>query len=324
MSPILTVQQRYRELGRIRMGEKGTRGAPRALGTWRLTTSNHQLLTAAAALWGGEVTAWAGAPNEGTWQLTTGTDTLPIMVPPFRDPVSQWMEQWTAGGCTHRCDTNVNVVTDEPCSCDQDNPVCKPTTRLNVMLPDLPDVGVWRLETHGWNAATELPGTIQLIQAAAQGGAYLSGALRIEARSAKRDGKTSRFVVPVIDLDVSVRELASGASQAGELVAPRPALPAPAPPELPGDPRFTGVDQVDVDAAWAGLVRRAGDERALAAALRAAGVGGRGELADRRVLADAGVIADRVRAESPTGEAVEGVVMDGHAPTSDGQGHLDV
>lgn len=206
---ILNLQRRYRELGRIRMGKK-TGNRPSRLDTWRLTTSNRHLLDVAAGLWGGHVTEWRDAPTEGTFELVTDTDRLPIVIPPGRDPVTQWMEQWTAGGCTHRCDTQRNVITDEPCSCDLDNPLCKPTTRLVVMLPDLPDVGVWRLETHGWNAANELPGTLDLLGQAAQHGQFLDALLRIEQRRAVRDGQTSRFAVPVIDLDVTVRQLTSG------------------------------------------------------------------------------------------------------------------
>ena len=293
MSPILNIQQRYRELGRIRMGEKGSKGQPVGLDHWRLTSSNRALLEEAAGLWGGEVTQWDGAPNEGTWQLTTGTDTLPIIIPPGREPVSQWMEQWTGGGCTHRCDTVRNHITDDPCSCDPENPACKATTRLSVTLPDLPDVGVWRLETHGWNAANELPGTIGLIQSAASRGEFLEGTLRIEHRSSKSGGQTRRFRVPVVDLNVKIRELVSG-GPVGQVTAGG------------GAPRLEAAT-VDVDAEWEHLLELAGPgkKRALVSALKDAGVGDRSFLSDAAVLREATVVAERIgRPALPAGSGV--------------------
>lgn len=284
MSPILDIQRRHRELGRIRMGEKGPKGQPVKLTTWRLTSANRLLLDEAASLWGGEVREWEGSPTGGQWELATQTPELPIIIPPGRDPVSQWMEQWTKGGCTHRCDGERNTITDLPCSCDMTNPVCKPTTRLSVMLPDLPDVGVWRLESHGWNAAAELPGTIALIQAAAEQGRFLEGRLRIEERRQVREGKTKQFIVPALDIGVTVRELTSG--HGGEIAAPatgvieaptRVGLPAP------GDHKARARE----------LIQIAGDSHRLAEALAEVGIGSR-DLADDQVHERAMAVASMV------------------------------
>lgn len=233
---ILDLQHRQRELGRIRMGEKGNRGQPVRLETFRLTSSARHLLEEAAGLWGGEVREWSGAPSAGQYELTTRTDVLPIVIPPGREPVSSWYEQWTAGGCTHRCDGGRNYIDDSPCSCNPEDRACKATTRLNVMLPDLPDIGVWRLESHGINAAMELPGTVSVILMASDAGRFLPGRLRIEHRTSKKAGLTRNFVVPVIDLDITSRELMSGEpvarpaieSGAGEAPALEAGVPAPA------------------------------------------------------------------------------------------------
>lgn len=207
---IIGLQRRQRELGRIRMGDKGGKGQPQKLSHFRLTSAGKHLLDEAAGLWGGEVRRWDAAPSEGQWELYTNTDVLPIVIPPGPEPVSSWYEQWTGGGCTHRCDGMRNQINDSQCSCDPDNRACKATTRVNVMLPDLPDVGVWRLETHGINAAYELPGTIEVIQMASATGRFLTGRLRIEHRTSKKGGQTRKFIVPVIDLDVTARALMSG------------------------------------------------------------------------------------------------------------------
>lgn len=94
MSPILDIQRRYRELGRIRMGEKGAKGQPVKLTQWRLTSSNRGLLEVAAALWGGQVKDWTGGPDEGLHELHTATGELPIVIPPG---VSPCRSGWSSG-----------------------------------------------------------------------------------------------------------------------------------------------------------------------------------------------------------------------------------
>jgi hypothetical protein len=46
--------------------------------------------------------------------------------------------------------------------------VCKPTTRMSLMLADIPTLGTWKLESHGWNAAAELPTLAASIESAPQ------------------------------------------------------------------------------------------------------------------------------------------------------------
>ena len=192
------------------MGERGAKGQPVRLDKFRLTSPARHLLDAAAQLWGGEVREWTDAPTPGQWELYTQTDTLPIIIPPGREPVSSFYETWSAGGCTHRCDGVTNYISDTPCSCDPENRTCKATSRLSVMLPDLPDIGVWRAESHGINAAMEWPGTIAVLQMASEAGRFIPARLRLEQRMSKKDGRTNRFSVPVIDLDVTSRALMSG------------------------------------------------------------------------------------------------------------------
>lgn len=217
--PILDLQRRYVEIGRIRMGVKNAKGGPARLDTWRLTSSSRSALDEAAALWGGQVREWKGAPTDGQHELITNTDQLPIIVQPGPEPVSQWYEEWNRGGCVKRCDGARDVISDSPCSCDPEARTCKVTTRISLMLPDLPGLGVWRLETHGYNAGAELPGTIEFIRSAAARGMFMNGVLRIEQRVKISGGQTKKFPVPVIDLDITVRQLAQGVVGA--------ALPAP-------------------------------------------------------------------------------------------------
>lgn len=238
---ILDIQRRMMEIGRIRMGDKAQSGHPQKLSYFRLTSPAREALEVAAALWGGDVQPWTGAPSEGQYELYTRTDVLPILIPPAADTVSQWYEQWTAGGCTHRCDGATNIAPDDPqpCSCDPDNRACKATTRVNVMLPDLPGVGRWRLESHGMNAAYELPGTIDVLQMASNEGRLLSGRLRIEHRTRKTNGQTRKFIVPVIDLDVTVAQLMGGQEAGGAGAGGSSSFPSAPPPASLGE-RSTG------------------------------------------------------------------------------------
>lgn len=274
--PLLDLQVRFRELGRIRAGEKGPKGEPRKLTNWRLTSASRTLLDHAAAIYGGTVREWTGAPNEGTWwELLTASSELRVVLPPVGDPaalLTQNYEEWKGGGAVHRCDGVTDGLTGKPCSCDPENRKCKPVTRLSVMLPDIPDIGIWRLDTHGINAALELPGTFNLLYEAA-GGSFIEAILRLEPRTSKQDGQTRRFVVPVLAIEhVSASGLiaaATGAAPALTARGERPALAAaseppagdeaafaiespadhPEPPPLPDEPEveFDYDDALDVE-----------------------------------------------------------------------------
>lgn len=236
MSPILNLQQRQRELGRIRLGQKvGAKGRPEKLDRFRFTSPSRSLIESVAAKYGGEVRPWNGAGTE-QWEVITEARRLPILVPP--QPVNQWMELWSGGGCQRRCDGEREVLSDQPCLCDPDpeKRECKPTTRLNVVLRDVHGVGVWRLESHGYYAATELPQTAAFLASATVAGTYLPAHLGLEERVVKRQGKTSRFIVPLIEVDVTPAQLMAGqgaALQIGDGSQPavgpaqRPAIEAP-------------------------------------------------------------------------------------------------
>lgn len=209
---ILTIQKRLHERGRIRIGRKvatsNGNSRPSKLEHFRFTSADKDALDQAAVLWGGEVTPW-DAPAGKQWEVFSEADDIPVVVPPADFGFSQFMELWSGGGCQRRCDGNTELITGAACVCAlEDKQVCKPTTRLSVILPDIPGLGLWRLESHGWNAAAELAGTIDLI---ASHGRLLPARLRLQQRSSIVDGKTSRFAVPVLDIDMRMGELASGA-----------------------------------------------------------------------------------------------------------------
>lgn len=241
---IIDLQRRLREVGRIRIGEqvptqRGTR--PKRLEHFRLTSRDQLVIEAAAEQWGGTPRPWEGAPDGDQWEVFTNTDTLQVIVPPGDMSFSQSYEQWTAGGCKVRCDGRWDQLADKACHCDPEARACDIHTRLSVMLPDLPGVGVWRLDTQGYYAAVELGGIVDLVASHTERGVMLPARLRLEQRSVKRIDKgkvvTRNFAVPVLDVDVHPLALAAGITSNGELAGPAvPALPVAALTPVPDQP----------------------------------------------------------------------------------------
>jgi hypothetical protein len=214
---------RIRELGRIRIGQKvatakgGTR--PAKLDRFRLTSPSKELLDRVAKVYGGTVAPWNPDGGAGQYEVLTDAKRMPILVP--HQPVSQYYELWSGGGCQRRCDGVTELLKDRPCVCgpDPQRRECKPTTRLNVVLSEIPGVGVWRLESHGYYAALELPGVAELL---AKAGGYVPAFLGLEERTAKREGKTLRWMVPTIDVDITPTALMAGNVDAGPAVTGGP------------------------------------------------------------------------------------------------------
>lgn len=221
--PILTLQQRSRELGRIRIGQQVNTGRvnddgepilrPSKLDRFRLTATSRPLLDRVAGLYGGQVQDWDnnGSPQ---FEVIIAETRLPILVPP--QPISQYFELWSGGGCKRRCDGQTELLKDKPCPCGPDpaKRKCKPTTRLNVILRDVAGIGTWRLESHGYYSATELP---QVAAFLAHAGTYAPAWLSLEERKVVREGKTHRWMVPTIEVDVTPAELLAGNGVAAEI-----------------------------------------------------------------------------------------------------------
>jgi hypothetical protein len=225
MSPIIDIQRRLAQTGRIRIGEVvvGTRPdgstytRPKKSEAFRLTSSSKAAIDAAASKYGGQPRPWTDAPTGGQWELFTTSTTLDILLPPESMSFSQYYELWSGGGCKRRCNGSWQVPSEDECVCDPNDRECKPHTRLSVMLADLPGAGLWRLDTQGWNAANELSGAFELagLIARARGMAILPGVLRLDQRETKRPNPkdpekviTRKFAVPVIDFDLDLSEIA--------------------------------------------------------------------------------------------------------------------
>jgi len=214
---ILTLQRQVRELGRLRAGLTETRvkdgreiSYPTSSKTWILTSANRDYLDAAAQLWGGEVTEWQPVGNgPKAWRVITNTPVIDAILPPG-DPLSQHQEMWSRGGCQRRCDGERELLTDQPCLCraehgedfheQKQGTVCDIHTRLNVFLPDLPDIGVWRAETKGFWPANHIAGYVDMIKGQVGPNVLVPVRLRIEPRTKVKAGKTSQFIEIVVEL----------------------------------------------------------------------------------------------------------------------------
>ncbi len=236
------IPHKLTELGRIRLGHQelnrsGNGTHPAKLSRFRLTSSNKPLLEYAAKHpgIGGEVRAWQNAPGDGKqWELYTTTDALDVIIPTF-SAVSLSYERWSGAGCEMRCTgafitlcARKEELVGTECICpadDQergklatDGKACARILRLNVMLPDLPGTGFWRMDTRGFYATAELLGTLDLLKQAGAEHLLIDATLRLEQRTVKRSGSgegkgTFHFAVPVLWPRYSFRQIAAAAGQ---------------------------------------------------------------------------------------------------------------
>jgi len=249
---VLDIQRRGQQIGRLRIGQQvqasNGKMRPARLETFRFTTGSRTTAQAIAALYGGKVRDWSGE-----FEVITGKSEIGVTVPPRDEVVSQWYEMWSKGGCQRRCDSQREQISGGPCLCphagdpsDADevarkalersdlaklNPpqACKLVTRISVMIPDLPGLGVFRLDTGSFYAAVEIGDSAALMQVARDRGVFLPAILRIEQRQRVAGGQTKKYPVPVLEVLTTFRDLATGAIESAGIMAQLP----PAPGEQP-------------------------------------------------------------------------------------------
>jgi Recombination directionality factor-like len=256
--PALDIQRRGQQIGRLRLGQqvavikdgKDTgKTRPVKLETFRFTTGSRATAQAIAALYGGEIRDWSGE-----FEVITGKSEIGVTVPPRDEVISQWYEMWSKGGCQRRCDSRREQISGGPCLCPHaEDPseadevarkaleradlarrtppqACKLVTRISVMIPDLPGLGVFRLDTGSFYAAVEIGDSADLMRVARDRGVFLPAILRIEQRQRVAGGQTKKYPVPVLEVLATFRDLATGAIEAAGIAAQLP--PAPGAPRL--------------------------------------------------------------------------------------------
>jgi hypothetical protein len=227
-------RRRLYELGIIRIGEKRmstrtNREYPAGRETFRITSANRGYLEHAQKAYGGELRPWEGHPGE--FELLTERPSIPVLfsAKPEGDSgdlqsLSQWWEMWGGNTCLRRCDGcecktwfdtgRKNTKGDaihEPgttkCLCDHDDPgfrdlqskgqACKLVSRVSVILPDIPALGLWRLNTSSGTFDEEMHGLLDLVGLLGMTG-LIPMTMSIDWRE-KRTGAgeaTERFPVP--------------------------------------------------------------------------------------------------------------------------------
>jgi hypothetical protein len=233
---ISTLQRQARELGRLRTGIFNGK-YPQRSRTWILTSPAEHQVQAAAALWGGKAEKWQpqgnGAPQ---FRVITDADAIEAIMPPG-DPLSQDYESWSKGGAQRRCDGMTESLSDSPCLCRATwgdsfhltapkDAACKITTRLNVILPQMPDMGVFRVESHSFYAANEIAAAVDMIRAAVGANRLVPVNLRIEPRTRVSNGETKKFPVIIVELRGATAGeiLAATMNGSGELGGERAAI----------------------------------------------------------------------------------------------------
>ncbi len=257
---ILDLQTRLVEEGRIRMGEKvemaGGQSRPKKLDTWRFTSADKDLIDEVAMLYHGDVKPWV-SPEGSQWEVVTEANAIKVIIQPV-NTYSQFMEKWEGRFLARRCDTQREQISDRPCICKaEEEELCKPVTRVNLMLRDVKKTsGVWRLETHGWNATQELGGMLAVLQRT-QG--WWPAELVIETRTQTRmrNGKpeTRKFPVPRFrGLEIETIVEALKARQLAELAGvdePQRELERPPAPGVAGAPSPSPTPGVTNPTGWA-------------------------------------------------------------------------
>lgn len=219
-SRLLNIQRKAAEHGRLRTGyTQGNR--PMRSATWVITSHSEEHVRTAAELWGGTPETWK--PLNSTieqWRVITKTATIEALITPG-DPLNQYNELWSGGGCQRRCNGQTELLSQQACICaarfgedwhqQKKGTVCSATSRLNVMLPDLSGMGMWRAETHSFYAASEWGAMVDMVLAGTDGKGFLPVNLRIEPRQRVANGQTKKFPVVVVELrGVTPRQALAG------------------------------------------------------------------------------------------------------------------
>lgn len=226
VTPIRDIGRRLPQAGRIRTGKKTATGRPATLKTFRFTSSDETAIQQIAAIYGGEPGVW-DAQGGDRFEVITEADEIAVALPPDPFGGTPIYEKWSGGGCERRCDgIDCEVWSQGPdgpeketiaCPCGAKGLMeCVGKTRLAVILPDVRMGGLWRYDSSSANVMAEMLGFVDVIEQLQERGITVAK-LRLEERVSKTPGgPTRRYRIPVLTLDASANELASGGAALGQ------------------------------------------------------------------------------------------------------------
>jgi len=236
---IRNAQRSYWPDGHIRIGHRvptrngGTR--PEKLDVFRLSSPSKSIIEHIAEMYGGAVEEMTEGNDK--WQVTTNAEELEILVPP--QAVTTSLELWNRGNrCERRCDgETIEEKSGRPCLCKADGVQrCVLTTRLTVMLADIPSLGYWLLTSRGVNAFKNLPGRAEFANMA---GPYVAATLYLQEGRSIVDGDAVTFMVPLLRIEgegATAEERLTPRKVIAGLAASRLAISAGASQALDGPP----------------------------------------------------------------------------------------
>lgn len=224
---VMKRQRQLRQLGMIRLGfsKPGRTGGkiPQRSDTIILTSPDRNTLEAASKLFGGDVKDF---PNGDRDKFSLVTKCSEIAIGVTEIAPTQWMEYYNKGTLQVRCDgctvhgPRGSKLVDKPCLCAikfpepdaryeavKNREACKIVTRVSVMIPDVPDIGVWRLDTRGEHAADELMMTLEVIQAILRNNPATKMVPCFLAIEQRKNADKQPYPVPVIRLPMSFNEI---------------------------------------------------------------------------------------------------------------------
>lgn len=246
---------------------------PNKLNTFRVTSPHREVIDAVAEQFGGKVFPWQGDRGP-EFEVITDRSAIAVLVPPQR--IDPNYEFWGKRLKVRFCDGETERIRGVPCLCQQwDNHehrfvrercvfcgldqrwngephvhefdmgecvhcgctrLCKPTTRVNVMIQGIPGIGVFKIESHGINAAIELPTLTEMIEESPKPLPGVLGMRPEERTRMTRDGKieTRQFFVPELHfpwarpemLFANGRQLEQAARETITCTVKRPAITA--------------------------------------------------------------------------------------------------
>lgn len=233
MPIIVERQRRLIEVGIIRVGErKGERTPGRPRTTFRITSRHKDVLEVIAEVYGGKVVPWEKGLFEVCIESASIKALFSIRELPDGDleSLSRNFEEWKGNTCTKRCDGQTCTVWKEigkgtdgkpkheraavPCECDPDARKCKLVSRVSVILPEIPALGLWRLNTGSTHFESEV---VALVETIRQLGlpSPVPVTLTISTRESRTGPGDSTCKYPVVEIKldpspVSIAALVSG------------------------------------------------------------------------------------------------------------------
>lgn len=280
---IRDAQRAYWPDGHIRIGHlvSSRNGGehPAKLSTFRFSSPSRSIIVHIADKYGGTVEEMKRGHDK--WQVTTNAIEVEVLVPP--QSVTTWLELWNRGNfCERRCDgEGIEQKSGRPCLCkDEGVQRCVLTTRLTVMLADIPSLGYWLLTSRGVNAFRTLPGRAEF---ASMAGPYTVATLYMQEGRSIVEGKPAEYMVPLLRIegegDTEDERLTPRKVIAGSLVDRRSVgASTSAPPALDSAPRPDYLTQAraattaaQVGAIWETAARAGHLDEPLRAALTAIG-----------------------------------------------------